>query len=54
MGKTVGLLVGLENTFPYPFIESVNERGRSEGIKADMAYLGGAGELEDRQHRSLS
>ena len=47
MTRTVGLLVGLENTFPYPFVESVNEQGRSQGIKAEMVYLGGAGELEE-------
>jgi hypothetical protein len=47
VSKTVGLLVGQENTFPLPFIELVNEKGRPEGIRAELAMLGGAGELEE-------
>lgn len=45
--KKVGLLVGLENTFPWPFLEMVNERGRDLGVMAEMATIGGAGEQEE-------
>ncbi len=47
MSKTVGLLVGMENTFPLPFLETVNAKGGPEGIRAELAVLGGAGELEE-------
>src|SRR3954447_5213101 len=43
----VGLLVGMENTFPLPFLEVVNEKGRSDGITAELCTLGGADELEE-------
>src|SRR5688500_16742288 len=47
MSKRIGLLVGRENTFPGPFLESVNVRGRPDGISAEMALFGGARELEE-------
>jgi hypothetical protein len=47
MSKRIGLLVGRENTFPGPFLESVNVRGRPDGISAEMALLGGARELDE-------
>ncbi len=49
MEARVGLLVGVENTFPEPFISLVNRRGRAHGVVAEMCRLGGARELEDRQ-----
>jgi hypothetical protein len=45
--KKVGLMVGRENTFPQPFIDMVNARGREEGITAELASLGGNRELEE-------
>src|ERR1700674_4566657 len=45
--KKVGLLVGSENTFPQPFLESVNRAGKADGISAEMVSLGGNGELEE-------
>src|ERR671935_3200585 len=45
--KTVGLLVGRENTFPEPFLEAVNHAGRGDGIRAEMVRLGGTEELEE-------
>lgn len=47
MAKVVGLLVGQEGTFPQPFIDVVNEKGKADGIRAEMVLLGGAGELEE-------
>lgn len=38
----VGLLVGREDTFPRPFLESVDRAGAAHGIRAEMALLGGA------------
>ena len=49
MEARVGLLVGVENTFPEPFLSLVNERGRAHGVVAEMCRLGGAREFEDRQ-----
>src|SRR5689334_11619639 len=48
--KVVGLLVGRENTFPMPFIETVNRRGAAEGVTAELAVLGGTPELEQPRH----
>ena len=45
--RLVGLLVGRENTFPQPFIDAVNERGRAHGVRAELASLGGIPELEE-------
>jgi hypothetical protein len=47
MSKVVGLLVGIENTFPLPFLDVVNEKGKRDGIRAEMCSLGGAAELEE-------
>ena len=44
--KTVGVLVGRETTFPPAFIETVNRKGGPQGVRAEMALLGGAQELE--------
>jgi len=43
----VGLLVGMENTFPAPFLEAVNEKGRPDGITAELAVLGKVPEIDD-------
>jgi len=48
--KTVGLLVGRENTFPQPFIDTVNRKGGPLGVRAEMAILGGARELDDPKY----
>src|SRR6266516_4904016 len=48
--QIVGLLVGRENTFPQPFIDVVNDRGASKGVRAEMAVLGGARELEEPRY----
>jgi glutathione synthase/RimK-type ligase-like ATP-grasp enzyme len=45
--KTVGLMVGRENTFPQPFLDSVNEAGRLDGIRGEMVTLGGNGEVDE-------
>ena len=50
MNKTVGLLVGRENTFPPAFIETVNRKGEAKGVRAEMAVLGGAREFEDPKY----
>ncbi len=47
MPKRVGLLIGIENTFPEPFIEVVNEKGRRDGITAELCVLGGTPEIDD-------
>ncbi len=31
---TVGLLIGRENTFPQPFIDTVNRKGEPKGVRA--------------------
>jgi hypothetical protein len=48
--KVVGLLVGRENTFPMPFLDTVNRRGAAEGVTAELAVLGGTGELDEPRH----
>ena len=50
MEKRVGLLVGLENTFPWPFLDVVNEKGKADGIGAEMAVLGPMGELDPSRY----
>lgn len=47
MEAKVGLLVGVENTFPKPFLEMVNERGRPYQVTAELAKLGGVPEVEE-------
>ncbi len=49
MGTTVGLLVGMENSFPAPFLEAVNDKGRADGIRAELAVLGKVAEVESPQ-----
>ena len=51
--KIIGLLVGRENTFPAPFVNLVNERGRADGISAELAVLGGTSELAEPRHAVL-
>src|ERR671935_2847743 len=48
--KLIGILVGRENTFPGPFIEAVNRKGAAKGVRAEMATLGGARELEPQRY----
>ena len=50
--KVVGLLVGLENTFPDPFLAMVNDRGARHGVRAELARLGGSAEVQ-RQHYAV-
>ena len=51
--KVIGLLVGRENTFPGPFIETVNEKGKTDGITAELAVLGGTPETFEPYHAVL-
>ncbi len=44
--KRVALLVGMENTFPLPFIERVNEKSKGE-VVAELAVLGPCPEITD-------
>ncbi|MDP9343023.1 MAG: hypothetical protein M3Q23_13240 [Actinomycetota bacterium] len=48
--RVVGLLVGREDTFPGPFLETVNAKGAAVGVRAEMAMLGGARELEESRY----
>ena len=48
--KIVGLMVGRENTFPGPFLETVERKGRDLGVRAEMAVLGGASEFEEPRY----
>jgi glutathione synthase/RimK-type ligase-like ATP-grasp enzyme len=50
MSKVVGLLIGRENTFPQPFMDVVNAKGRDIGVRAELARLGGARELEEPRY----
>ncbi|MDQ6772143.1 MAG: hypothetical protein M3024_04020 [Candidatus Dormibacteraeota bacterium] len=45
--KRVGLMVGREHTFPEPFYDAVNARGREVGVSAEPALVGGVGELDE-------
>lgn len=47
MGAKVGLLVGVEDTFPKPFLDLVNQRGSRWGVTAELARLGGIPEIQD-------
>src|SRR2546425_11389062 len=51
--KIIGLLIGREHTFPGPFIEVVNQKGRDDGITAELAVLGGTPELAEPYHAVL-
>src|SRR5881392_1947773 len=48
--RLVGLMVGRENTFPQPFLDVVNAKGADVGVRAEMATLGGAAELEEPRY----
>jgi hypothetical protein len=37
----------MENSFPAPFLEAVNEKGRQDGISAELAVLGRVPEMEE-------
>ena len=51
--RRVGLLIGRENTFPQRFLDAVCERGREHGVTAELALLGGTGELEEPAYAVL-
>src|SRR5439155_24580358 len=51
--RVVGILIGRENTFPGPFIETVNRKGASQGVHAEMAVLGGAREIEPQRDKVI-
>src|SRR5438128_3977018 len=51
--KVIGLLIGRENTFPGPFLDTVNQRGAAEGISAELAVLGGTSEVAEQYHAVL-
>jgi hypothetical protein len=53
MDNRVGLLVGMENTFPAAFLGAVNERGRADGITAELALLGKVPEIESPTRYSV-
>jgi hypothetical protein len=52
-GRRVGLLVGRENSFPQPFLDTVNRNGRDFGVTAELAMLQGTSELEDSAYAVL-
>jgi hypothetical protein len=49
----VGLLVGRENTFPFPFVDTVNRNGRDYGVTAELALLQGTTESETHDYAVL-
>src|SRR5436309_349897 len=51
--KIIGLLIGRENTFPGPFIDTVNQKGAKDGITAELAVLGGTSEVAEPYHAVL-
>src|SRR3982074_3817290 len=51
--RRVGLLVGRENSFPQPFLETVNRKGREFGVVAELAVLQGTTGLEDPAYAVL-
>jgi hypothetical protein len=53
LDNRVGLLVGMENSFPGPFLEAVNSKGAPDGITAELAVLGKVAELEDPPRYSV-
>jgi len=53
MSKKVGLLIGRENTFPQPFLDMVNSRGRLDGVTAELAVFGGSPEIGDSEYAVL-
>ena len=51
--RRVGLLIGRENTFPEPFLETVNRKGRERGVTAELAQLEGTTELQEPDYAVL-
>src|ERR1700730_13813025 len=51
--RRVGLLAGRENSFPQPFLETVNRKGREFGVTAELAVLQGTKEMEDPAYAVL-
>jgi hypothetical protein len=51
--RVVGILVGRENTFPPAFIDEVRRKGAARGIRAEMARLGGAREIDTPRYAVL-
>ncbi|MBI3669196.1 MAG: hypothetical protein HY237_05395 [Acidobacteria bacterium] len=49
----IGLLCGREHSFPPAFIERVNELGKTEGITAELAVLGGTPMGEPARYRVI-
>lgn len=48
--SVVGLLVGRENTFPAPFLAEVERKAGDRGVRAELAVLGGAREVEEPRY----
>ena len=51
--KRIGLLVGMENTFPGPFLDAVNAKGAADGIVAELAVLGKVTEFDSPPRYSV-
>src|SRR3979490_2801336 len=51
--RRIGLLVGRENTFPQPFLDTVNRKGAGQGVTAELALLQGTQEDEDPAYAVL-
>ena len=51
--RRVGLLVGRENTFPQPFLDVVEARGREHGVTGELALLGGTADTEPSAYAVL-
>jgi hypothetical protein len=51
--RRVGLLVGRENTFPQPFLDTVNRKGHGQGVTAELALLQGTQEDEEPAYAVL-
>src|SRR5947209_421291 len=49
-GRVIGLLIGMEDAFPGPFLEMVNERGRGAGVRAELARIAGERDLEEPRY----
>ena len=53
MRTRIGLLVGRESTFPQPFLDAVNRKGRADGIVGELAVLGLVPETETPRYAVL-
>src|SRR6202022_2010871 len=51
--RRVGLLGGRENTFLEPFMDTVNRKGRGQGVTAELALLQGTPEEEEPDYAVL-